>query len=134
MLFGCREQDGRDERRPAKTRDLSQAVNDIKGCRPSLVGGVCRGPLLDVLWAAFENEAAVVCRKALAVEDEGVQELSTGKGHEHPTAYPVWLALLSPDALLLGGIVGELERATKGVDGDADAQLRGRAHAQEESR
>ena len=109
VLFGCWEQDRGDERRPTKTRDFSQTVNNIKGGGPSLVGRICRGTLLDVLWATLEDEAAVVCGKASAVEDESVQELSTGKRHKHPAAYPVWLALLSPDTLLLGGIVCELQ-------------------------
>lgn len=134
MLFGCWEQDGRDERWPAETRDFSQAVDDVKGGRPSLVDRICRGPLLDVLRATLENEAAIVGREAFAVEDKSVQELSTCKGHKHPAPYPVWLALLSPDTLLLCGIVCELERATEGVDGDADTQLRGRTRSEEESR
>ena len=129
MLFSCREENGRDESRPAEARDFSQTIDDIEGSRPGLVDGICGWSLLDIFGAAFQNEATVICGKAFPVEDESVQELTTSERHEHPTSYPVRLASSSPDTLLFGSIVGKFERTTEGVDCDADAQLGGRAHA-----
>lgn len=133
MLFSCREQNGRDECWPTEARDFGQTIDDIERGRPGLVGRICRWPLLNVFRAAFQDEAAVACGKAISVKDESMQKLTTGEWHKHPASHPVRLASLAPNILLFCSIVCKLKRPTEGIDGDADAQLRGRADAQEES-
>ena len=73
---------------------------------------------MDVLGAAGEDQIAEARGEAVAVEDEGVQELAVADGHEQPGAEPGRAAGGEEEFGLLEGVVAELERADEDVDGD----------------
>lgn len=59
--------------------------------------------------------------EAVAVKDKGVQQLSRGQGHEHPTPPPP--RLVPSPAIVLEFIVGKFDSAGGYVDGNRDAEL-----------
>ena len=118
------EEDRGDEGGPAEFAEFGEGVDDVEGCGPGFVGRVVGRAGLDVFGASLHDEAAVVGGEAVAVEDEGVEELAAGEGHEHPAAEP-------PRPLAVGrfpevttgfeSVVAEFEAAGEEVDGDFGA-------------
>lgn len=58
------------------------------------MGGVVGWSLLNILWRVVEDQLAVCGGETVAVEDEGMEELATGYGHDHPRPDPAWLVLV----------------------------------------
>ncbi|KAG9859228.1 hypothetical protein KCU68_g169, partial [Aureobasidium melanogenum] len=55
------------------------------------------------------GDEARTCRrdtKAVSIEDESVQKLTTSKWHKHPASHPIRLASLAPDTILFCRVAG----------------------------
>ena len=88
---------------------------------------VVLGPHLHIPRRVAHDQPAEARGEAVAIEDEGVQQLAARERHQHPTAIPARPAL--EPAALLQPVVRKLERARHRVDGNAQPDLAGGADA-----
>ena len=130
--FTLGKQDGRGEGGPALFRGSAEAVYDVESAWPWQMRWICSGPSLNIFGRSLEDKASVRRWETVAVEDEGVEKLSHGKGDEEPAAEPPWTVL--EVASILEVVVVEFEGAREEVDCDDEAGLVSWGKAEEESR
>lgn len=113
------EESGRDLRE-TESSHFTETIHNLAWCWPREVRWVIQGPPLYVRWREPHHEAVECLWKTIPVENEGVQQLSGNKGHEHPAAKPPRplpsAPFLSPDpALFFCKIIGCLRGLAKHV-------------------
>ena len=86
-------EDRRDEAGPFQAGCLGQSVDDVVNARPREGSWASFRSVLYVFRGTLHDEIAVCFGEAITVENEGVEELTAGEGHEQPTAEPPWSLL-----------------------------------------